>query len=276
MNILNSSNNNLDEIVFENRNKSYGAYALRKDAAKYTNLGMVYGLSPFVLLGLWAFIFSQKKSKITTNTLAFAKTDVTHMIKDVAIQLNNILIIPDLANQKLNSELIDYNKIVKDESKNKIIKRSIEVNQIESQNFSRSSNILKGFTGNNSLVGKADDVIGKAVDFPTIVPKVKPFDIVEIMPEYPGGMQAMYDYITSNLQYPKIAKENNKTGKVVLSFVVMANGGIGDINVIQGIGFGCDDEAKRVISEMPNWIPGIQNGTHVSVRLLLPINFTQE
>ena len=60
MNIFNPSKNNLDEIVFENRNKMYGAYALRKDAAKYTNLGMVYALSPLILLALIAIIYGNR------------------------------------------------------------------------------------------------------------------------------------------------------------------------------------------------------------------------
>jgi protein TonB len=96
------------------------------------------------------------------------------------------------------------------------------------------------------------------------------------MPEFPGGMQAMYNYITNNLQYPKLAKESNRTGRVMLSFVVNADGSISDIKIMEGIGFGCDDEAMRVVSEMPTWRPGIQNGTQVPVRLILPINFTQE
>ena len=75
MNIFNPSKNNLDEIVFENRNKMYGAYALRKDAAKYTNLGMTYALSPFILLSLFALVYGKTHSSNTTPTLTALKSD---------------------------------------------------------------------------------------------------------------------------------------------------------------------------------------------------------
>lgn len=275
MNIFNPSKNNLDEIVFENRNKMYGAYALRKDAAKYTNLGMTYALSPFILLSLFALVYGKTHSSNTTPTLTALKSDTKKIIETAVIKIENLQIVPDISFEKI-SDVIDYNNIVKDKDIKKAIKKNNSITTISTQIIQNSSGIVSAGLGSLPTIGQGGNGIGKAGNFPTLKAPEKPFDIVETMPEFPGGMQAMYNYITNNLQYPKLAKESNRTGRVMLSFVVNADGSISDINIMEGIGFGCDDEAMRVVSEMPTWRPGIQNGTQVPVRLILPINFTQE
>lgn len=275
MNIFNPSKNNLDEIVFENRNKLYGAYALRRDAAKYTNLGMAYALSPFILLALFAIVYGKTHSDNVSPTLNALKADAKKIIETAVVKFENIQIVPDISFEKV-SDVIDYNHIIKDKDIKKAIKKSNSITPISSQIVQHTSTLLTGGIGNLPSLGQGGNGTGKAGNFPTLTVPTKPFDIVETMPEFPGGMQAMYDYITNNLQYPKLAKESGRTGRVMLSFVVNADGSLSDINVMQGIGFGCDDEAVRVINEMPNWKPGIQNGTQVPVRLILPINFTQE
>ena len=275
MNIFNHSKNNLDEIVFENRNKSYGAYALRKDAAKYTNLGMTYALSPFILLALFAIVYGKSQSGNATPTLTALKSDAKKIIENAVVKIENLQIVPDVSFDKIN-DVIDYKHIIKDKDIKNIIKKSNTITPISSQIIQHTSGILSGGIGSLPTIGQGGNGTGKSGNFPILTPNVKPFDFVEDMPEFPGGMQAMYNYITNNLQYPKLAKESGRTGRVMLSFVVNADGSSSDINIMQGIGFGCDDEAMRVISEMPNWKPGIQNGTAVPVRLILPINFTQE
>jgi protein TonB len=275
MNIFNPSKNNLDEIVFENRNKMYGAYALRKDAAKYTNLGMVYALSPLILLALIAIIYGKTRSNNSNTSLRALTADSKKIIETAVVKIENLQIVPDISFEKI-SDVIDYNNIVRDKEINKVIKKNNDNRPINSQIKQHASIILNVGIGSLPTIGQGINGTDIAGNFPTLKAPEKPFDFVEIMPEFPGGMQAMYNYITNNLQYPKLAKESNRSGRVVLSFVVNADGSISDINIMEGIGFGCDDEAKRVISEMPNWKPGIQNGTQVSVRLILPINFTQE
>ena len=275
MNIFNPSKNNLDEIVFENRNKMYGAYALRKDAAKYTNLGMVYALSPLILLALIAIIYGKNLPNNSNTSLRALTADSKKIIETAVVKIENLQIVPDISFEKI-SDVIDYNNIVRDKEINKVIKKNNDNRPINSQIKQRASIILNGGIGSLPAIGQGINGTDIAGNFPTLKAPEKPFDFVETMPEFPGGMQAMYNYITNNLQYPKLAKESNRNGRVVLSFVVNADGSISDINIMESIGFGCDDEAKRVISEMPNWKPGIQNGTQVSVRLILPINFTQE
>jgi TonB family protein len=99
------------------------------------------------------------------------------------------------------------------------------------------------------------------------------YQFVEQMPEFPQGEMALKNYLTEHIQYPSIAKENNIEGKVFCKFVVDQSGYIRNAEVVKGIGYGCDDEAIRVINAMPKWKPGMQNGKAVSVYYTLPVFF---
>jgi periplasmic protein TonB len=99
------------------------------------------------------------------------------------------------------------------------------------------------------------------------------FTIVENQPEPNGGYKAFYDYISNNLKYPRAAIHAGMEGKVFVQFVVEKDGSLTDFQVIRGIGFGCDEEAVRVLSSAPKWIPGKQRGRPVRVRMILPIHF---
>lgn len=102
----------------------------------------------------------------------------------------------------------------------------------------------------------------------------KVFEFVEQVPAFPGGNDALFAYLQKNIKYPPIARENGIEGKVFLSFVVDKSGQIRDIKVKRGIGGGCDEEAVRVVRNMPSWKPGKQNGKEVNVMFTLPIKFT--
>ncbi|GAB3520024.1 hypothetical protein GCM10027442_42410 [Emticicia fontis] len=99
------------------------------------------------------------------------------------------------------------------------------------------------------------------------------FESVDENPEYPGGMKELFAFISSNLRYPLEAEKNNISGKVFVKFFVRKDGSISDIKVLKGIGYGCDEETVRVISQMPRWKPGKQNGEPVNVMFTIPIKF---
>lgn len=102
----------------------------------------------------------------------------------------------------------------------------------------------------------------------------EPFTVVEQMPEFPGGQEAMFTYIGKELKYPEKAQEAGVEGVVYVSFVVEKDGSIGNPKVLRGIGYGCDEEAHRVVKGMPNWNPGKQRGEAVRVQYNLPIRYT--
>ena len=100
------------------------------------------------------------------------------------------------------------------------------------------------------------------------------FTQVEQMPEFPGGINSLMAYLGSNIHYPKTAIENCATGTVYLKFIVEEDGTIGEnVLVVKGVGYGCDEESVRVVSAMPKWTPGKQNGKPVSVYYTLPVKF---
>ena len=100
------------------------------------------------------------------------------------------------------------------------------------------------------------------------------FLVVEVMPEYIGGESAMYEFIGKNIKYPDEAKKEGIQGRVFISFVVEKDGQISNIEILRGIGGGCDEEAVRVLKSMPNWTPGQQRGVPVRVQYRMPIKFT--
>lgn len=95
----------------------------------------------------------------------------------------------------------------------------------------------------------------------------------EISPEYPGGEDALMEFLARNIKYPMYAKENNIQGNVYVTFVVEPDGKISTIKILRGIGGGCDEEAMRVIGLMPPWKPGSQLGKPVRVQFNFPIRF---
>ena len=99
------------------------------------------------------------------------------------------------------------------------------------------------------------------------------FQIVDQMPEFPGGMEAMMKFVASNVKYPEAAKDKNIEGRVFVSFVIEKDGSVSNVKVLRGIGGGCDEEAVRVVKSMPNWTPGKQKGEPVRVSFQMPFMF---
>jgi len=114
------------------------------------------------------------------------------------------------------------------------------------------------------------------------------FVVVETAPFFPGceeeekenrktcADEKLFNHLSNNIVYPPIARENGITGRVIIQYIVEKDGSITNVKVVRGIGGGCDEEAQRVIENMPNWIPGLQRGRPVRVQFTLPIAFTLE
>lgn len=99
------------------------------------------------------------------------------------------------------------------------------------------------------------------------------FTVVEKMPQFPGGDQALFKYLSNSVRYPVEAQKTGVQGRVICQYVVDENGAISDVSVLRGVDPSLDQEAVRVIKAMPNWIPGEQKGKKVSVKYTLPLNF---
>ncbi len=103
----------------------------------------------------------------------------------------------------------------------------------------------------------------------------KAYDVVDEMPEFPGGPSAMMEYLMKNIRYPKDAFDAGIQGRVIIQYVVGKDGSISDAHVVKGIATSLDEEALRVVNSMPKWIPGKQNGEAVSVKYTIPVTFIQ-
>lgn len=101
----------------------------------------------------------------------------------------------------------------------------------------------------------------------------KVFDVVEEMPQFPGGYAALLEYLAKNIQIPVDAEENGVQGRVICTFVVERDGSLGDIRVVKSVEPSLDQEAVRVIKSMPKWTPGKQNGSYVRVQYTVPVQF---
>jgi periplasmic protein TonB len=102
------------------------------------------------------------------------------------------------------------------------------------------------------------------------------FERPEIMPEFPGGVSALFEYLGRRIKYPSTAKELNIHGTVFLSFVIEKDGSVTNVELVRGISGGCDEEAIRVVAGMPNWIPGRMGTQPVRVKFSLPVRFKLE
>ena len=114
------------------------------------------------------------------------------------------------------------------------------------------------------------------VDYSEVEPEPEEeevFMVVEDAPEFPGGINALLEYLKKNIKYPAICRDNNIQGRVIVSFVVNKDGKIVDPEVVKGVNPSLDKEALRVISTMPNWKPGYQRGKPVRVKYSVPVNF---
>ncbi|HKL02255.1 MAG TPA: TonB family protein [Cryomorphaceae bacterium] len=115
------------------------------------------------------------------------------------------------------------------------------------------------------------------IDFPPELydeePVRPPVDHPDVYPEFPGGEQALFNFLGEHTRYPQRGRDAGLQGKVYIEFVVNENGDVEQVAILKGLGMGFDREAIRVISAMPKWKPGLQNGKKVAVRYRLPIHF---
>jgi len=131
-----------------------------------------------------------------------------------------------------------------------------ETGQVEHEEIFRAGELVQGTYVNEQGVQSTYDA-----------------DSYEIMPEYPGGLAGLSKFLSRNMRYPQRARNRGVQGTVFVGFVVDATGQVKDMKVLKGIGYGCDEEALRVVSIMPPWQAGRQRGKAVSVHYSLPIRF---
>ncbi|MCU0326569.1 MAG: TonB family protein [Spirosomaceae bacterium] len=262
-------NATLDDLVFEHRNKDYGAYELRKTYSKNITRAFWIGTSVF-LIG------------ITAPTI-YAKLKPKEKIVDEGVILNlkdfNELPEPPVEQPKPEPPKTEAPKV---EIVKYVVPEPVENTENEEVMPEQDKLVDVQIGSINQEGNKTESIIDDTPPVEVASPEVKIaevkedntiFTAVEMQPSFVGGLSEFYKFLNKNLKYPSAAQRANTEGKVYMSFVVEKDGSISDVNVLKGIGFGCDEEALRVIRMMPKWIAGQQNGRNVRVKFTMPVTF---
>jgi periplasmic protein TonB len=244
-----------DDIVFRNRNKTYGAYDLRKRYKSVASIS-VLGVSAFFTI-LIIIISSLMPKDATGRDDGTIWITATPMAKyDPNLQVEKEKPKPVLAQTK---PLYQAPDIVDDTS------------QIKGHGLISTAGAL------DSLMDKPVSQIDTSYLSHPIVPEPIKSDTffisVEEPPEFPGGPAALQKYIADNTKYPAEAIDMSLQGRVIVKFAVMSDGSVSKVNVYSGVAPLLNEEAIRVVTSMPGWKPGKQNGTPVNVWFIVPVTF---
>ena len=266
------------DLIFQGRNKAYGAYKLRVNTGK-RNLKAIITIA---ILAAAAIIIFWAKTRYDEYQLAHqANQQVTEL---------SALDQPKKKAEVKRKEIVQEKKEVVKEVKSSIkftapvIKKDNEVKPEEEMKTQDQLMQTKTAIGALDVKGNSDNgvvmqVTQRVADEPVQAEAPKPevenkvFDVVEQMPSFPGGSSALMQYLANNIKYPVVAQENGVQGRVVVSFVVEKDGSISDVKVVRSVDPSLDREAQRVVRSMPRWIPGKQNGSAVRVKYNVPVSF---
>jgi protein TonB len=252
-----------NELVFEDKNKNYGAFALRRNHNKNMTIALIITAAAFVLAVSMPKIIDMISGAMEEEA---PKIDITTVDLTPPPPLDETLPPPPPPPPPPVMETVKFTPpVVTDEE---VIEDPPPVITEETPQISTETQ--EGTGGDEIVI--PDEGTGTVVE-PVIE---APLTIVEQMPTFPGGEAEMMKYIQKNVQYPQVEKEAGVSGTCYVTFVVEKDGNITDVKVLRGVngGPGCDREAIRVVKSMPNWKPGKQNGREVRVQFNLPIKFT--
>lgn len=252
-------NNNWLEIVFEGRNKSYGAYDLRKSVTKNTTKAFIIGTIIFAVLVSIPTII---------RMIPDAQEDTTLDTKITAVKMP-----PKKEKPKENlppppppPPKVDQVKFVKPvvAKAEDVVEEIVVIKDLENKNIGKET--IKGDPDAELTVEPVGTGVAAVVEEDNTVYNVAG---IEVKPDFPGGLEKFYAFVGKNYQAPE---EEGLKGKVYVTFVVEKDGSLTDIKVIRDIGYGTGKEAIRVLNKCPKWTPGEQNGKKVRCTFSLPIN----
>lgn len=262
------------DLVFEGRNKAYGAYRLRKSTTKRNILAMV----AVVILLVVAFIILTVKNFVDEQRAKVAMTQVAELTnykqpeKKAEVKQKKIEVEPERVVERVKSSIKFTAPVIKKDDEVKPDEELKTQDELMSTKTAIGTFDVKGNDDANGEVLKAKEVIAEP-EPPKHEEENKVFDIVEQQPLFPGGPAALMKYLSENTKYPVVAQENGVQGRVYVQFVVEKDGSISDVHVLRGVDPSLDKEAVRVVKSMPRWTPGKQNGITVRVNYRVPVLF---
>lgn len=264
MSKINLTSKEWNDIIFDGRNKTYGGYYIRLTSSKrHIRALIIVAILTALALILPAVIkFVIPKKQDVKMTEVTTLSDLAPVEEKQPEKPLDVPPPPPLKSTiKFTPPVIKKDEEVRDTTEMKaqeeVIKSELTVSvaDIKGTDEEKGADIadLKDINQEES----SDEV----------------FQMVEQMPEFPGGDEKLTEFIGKNLKYPYIASENGIEGRVIVRFVVGKDGSVSGAEVLRGIDPSCDKEALRVINSLPKWIPGKQNGKAVRVYFTIPVLF---
>jgi periplasmic protein TonB len=248
-----------DDIVFEQRNKDYGAYINRKNYSKYVIIAL--GITVVVLLLVLV-------APALAELLSSMREPEEPKLKEMTVSLDQpppITPQPPPPDIKIPPPVRTIIKFLPPKVTEKEVVEEEEMPTIEEVQEAETGAVAQEGTGEVVFDEPVQEAVGNDDD--------QIFTAVEQSAEFPGGYAAMMKFVQNNMKYPASARRMGTEGKVFVQFVVDKEGAISDMVIIRGMSADLDKEAMRVIKMMPPWKPGKQNGRSVKSRFVLPINF---
>ena len=267
-------------MVFEGRNKSFGAYALRLDtkprhlkAFIYTLIGaLILGIVAFSYLKVSAYIEEQRIKDAAEQQMAFVDTAAEEEEEEEETQERIEEQKPEaLPEEILNTVKVTELLIAKDEEVRSEDEIKTQDELKETQTAFGQTDFDKGTDDRNITREHKNEVIVEEKKPEPVKEEV--FKAVEQMPTFPGGEAALMKYLREHINYPTVAMENNVQGKVIVQFAVTKTGKVGEVKVARSVDRDLDKEAVRVCKSLPDFIPGRMNGQAVNVWYTLPVQF---
>lgn len=266
------------DLIFEGRNKEYGAYKLRTQTGKrnfkaiitIAILAALCIILFYIKAGYDAYQAAHAKNENVTEISALnqPKKKEAKVERKVQVEEKKEVVKEVKSSIKFTAPVIKKDADVKPEEEMKtqdqLMQTNTAIGALDVKGNSDQGEILK-------VTQRVETEPVKAEPKPEVENKV--FDVVEQMPSFPGGPSALMQYLSSNIKYPVVAQENGVQGRVVVSFVVERDGSITDVQVARSVDPSLDREAQRVVRSMPKWIPGKQNGQAVRVKYNVPVAF---
>lgn len=263
------------DLIFEGKNKEFGAYEMRKNSDARHNKAMIVVVIIMALAFALPFLVNTMLPKAEANIDEEIEQAMVNIETDAAEEEEPEEDIERIEEQKpevLPEEVLNTVKVTElaivDDDQVKAedeIKTQEELQQTETA-FGQTD-FDKGTDDLNVVREYKDELVVEEKK------EEKVFTAVEQMPQFPGGEGELMKYISSNIKYPTMAMENNIQGRVVVQFVVTKTGKIGEVKVVRSKDPDLDKEAVRVVKSLPNFIPGKMNGQAVNVWYTLPIIF---
>ena len=262
------------ELVFDGRNKEYGAYVLRKETGmrNIKSMLLVFAVIIAIMAGVAAKVaienaFPKKVAMETDVELTkLAEKKEAKVEKKAPVKVEEQKVV-----EKVKSSVKFTPPVIKKDDEVKPEEELKSQEDLNKTNTAIGSFDVKGNDEAGGEVLKAKEVIAQPE--PPKEEETKVFDVVEVMPSFPGGQGALFEWLSKNIKYPVVAEENGVQGRVIVTFVVERNGSITDVQVVKSVDPSLDKEAVRVVKAMPHWIPGKQNGSAVRVKFTVPVTF---